>query len=126
VDALEVPRHRLSGISPAEHRGRRGKAPPVDPFTGESPEMRFDDWLPSLERASQWSKEELLMQLAEHMQGRALQEWSLIGTESKKSYKVATASLRTRLDRGSRTLAAQDFRHTFQREDEPVPDFSGG
>ena len=126
VEALEVPRHRPSGITPAEHRGRRGKAPPVDPFTGKSPEMRFDDWLPSLERASQWnewSEEELLMQLAGHMRGRALQEWSLIGAESKKSYKVATASLRTRLDPGSRTLAAQDFRHTVQREDEPVPDF---
>ena len=39
VEALEVPRHRPSGMSPAEHRGRRGKAPPVDPFTGESPEI---------------------------------------------------------------------------------------
>lgn len=63
------------------------------------------------------------MQLAGHMRGRALQEWSLIDTESKKKYNVATTLLCTRLDPGSRTLAAQDFRHTVQREDEPVPDF---
>lgn len=46
---------------------RRGKAPPVDPFTGENPEMRLDDWLPSLQRAStwnEWTDEELLLQLA--------------------------------------------------------------
>ena len=34
---------------------RRGKAPPVDPFTGEDPEMRLDDWLPALQRASNWN-----------------------------------------------------------------------
>ena len=33
---------------------RQGKAPPpVDPFTGEDPEMRFEDWLPSLDRAAE-------------------------------------------------------------------------
>lgn len=31
---------------------RRGKAPPIDPFTGEDNETRFDDWLPTLERAA--------------------------------------------------------------------------
>jgi len=34
---------------------RRGKAPPIDPFTGENPEIRLDDWLPTLERASVWN-----------------------------------------------------------------------
>ena len=29
------------------HRSRRGKAPPMDAFTGENPEVRLDDWLPS-------------------------------------------------------------------------------
>ena len=31
---------------------RRGKAPPVDPFTGESEEVLWEDWLPTLERAA--------------------------------------------------------------------------
>ena len=31
---------------------RCGKAPLVDSFTAEDPEMRFDDWLPTLERAA--------------------------------------------------------------------------
>ncbi len=55
---------------------RRGRAPPVDPFTGERPEERLDDWLPGLQRASQWngwSEQELLLQLAGHLRGTALQ-----------------------------------------------------
>ena len=31
---------------------RRGKAPPIDPFTAEDKELRFDDWVPILERAT--------------------------------------------------------------------------
>ena len=27
---------------------RRGRAPPIDLFSGEDPEVRLDDWLPSL------------------------------------------------------------------------------
>ena len=27
---------------------RRGKAPPVDPFTAEDMEVSFDDWIPAL------------------------------------------------------------------------------
>ena len=30
-------------------RGRRGKAPPIEYFTGENPEVTFDEWLPSLQ-----------------------------------------------------------------------------
>ena len=33
----------------------RGKAPPVDTFTGEDPELRFEDWLPALQRAAHWN-----------------------------------------------------------------------
>ena len=29
---------------------RRGKAPPINAFTGENPELTMDDWLPSLKR----------------------------------------------------------------------------
>ena len=28
---------------------RCGKVPPVDTFTGEDPELRFEDWLPALQ-----------------------------------------------------------------------------
>ena len=108
------------------HRQRRGKAPPVDPFTGENPELRFEDWLPSLKRAStwnEWTEEELLLQLAGHLRGRALQEWGLLDEVSKKMYSTAVESLRARLDPGSRTLAAQDFRHTRQGDNESVATF---
>ena len=63
------------------------------------------------------------MQLAGHLHGRALQEWGLLDGPSRKTYLAAVDSLRARLDPGSRTLAAQDFRHTNQREDEPVATF---
>ncbi len=58
---------RLSGTVPPR---RRGKAPPIDPFTGENPEVRLDDWLPALKRASTWNgwtEEERLIQLAGHL-----------------------------------------------------------
>ena len=56
------------------NHGRRGKAPPVDSYTGSDPELRFDDWLPTLERVAQWnswSDEEKIMQLAGHLRGKA-------------------------------------------------------
>ena len=43
---------------------RQGKAPPINAFTGEIPEVQLDDWLPSLRRAYQWNdwtEEELLL-----------------------------------------------------------------
>ena len=106
-------------------RPRRGKAPPVDVFTGEHPEILLDDWLPALQRAATWNgwtQQEHLMQLAGYLRGRALQEWSLLDQKEKDSLDTAIASLRRRLDPGSKTLAAQDFRHTLQ-EGESVSDF---
>ncbi len=106
-------------------RHRRGKAPPIDPFDGDNLEVQIDDWLPALKRAAtwnEWTEEELLMQLAGHLRGRALQEWILLGDE-KITYDSTTEALRSRLDRGSRVLAAQDFRHTLQRDGESVSDF---
>ena len=53
---------------------RRGKAPPVESFTGEESSVHWDDWLPTLERAAtwnNWSEQEKLIQLAEHLHGRA-------------------------------------------------------
>ena len=60
---------------------RKGKAPPIDQFTGENPEIRFEDWLPSLTRASKLSGIDGLprkIQLAGYLRGRALQEWELM------------------------------------------------
>ena len=37
------------------HPQRRGRAPPIDPFDGESVDVRFDDWFPMLERAATWN-----------------------------------------------------------------------
>ena len=105
---------------------RRGKAPPVDSFTGENQEIRIDDWLPALERASTWNgwtEEERLMQLAWYLRGRALQEWNLLGDRDKSSYADAIQALRNRLDPGGRALAAQDCRHTVQGETELAADF---
>lgn len=57
------------------------------------------------------------------MRGRALQEWNLLGPTKKTSYPVAVGSLRSHLDPGSRTLAAQEFRHAIQGKDEKVADY---
>ena len=104
----------------------RGKAPPVSMFTGDDPECGFDDWLPSLERASSWnawSQEECLMQLAGHLAGHALQEWNLLRPDERLSFAKATEALRLHLDFGGKAVAAQDFRHTTQHESESVLDF---
>lgn len=119
---LDIP----SGGDVEETVRRRGRAPPLDPFSGESGDITLDDWLPGLERVAEWNKwtdEEILIQLAGYLRGRPLQEWNLLGKEDKTSYKAAVEVLRERLGYGSRVLAAQDFRHTSQKEAEPVADF---
>ena len=45
------------------------------------------------------------------MKGRTLQEWNLLREDEKESYDNGVAALRSRLDPGSKTMAAQDFRH---------------
>ena len=43
--------------------------------------MLFEEWLPNFERAARWngwSEAERLIQLARHLKGKALQEWSLL------------------------------------------------
>ena len=104
----------------------RGKAPPVSEFSGEDSECLLEDWLPSLEQASQWngwSEEEKMIQLAGHLKGRALQEWNLLHTDQRATFSQATEALRSRLDPVSKAVAAQDFRHATQREAETVSDF---
>ena len=50
------------------------QAPPVDQFTGESAELCFEDWLPSLERTATWndsSEQEKFLQLDRCLRGKA-------------------------------------------------------
>ena len=104
----------------------RGKAPPVDPFTGEQPDVLWEDWLSTFERASiwnGWSESEKLLQLAGHLRGKALQEWTLLGADATENFGAALAALRNRLDPGGPALAAQDFRHLTQQQGEIVADF---
>ena len=55
----------------------------------------------------------MLLQFAGHLRGRALMEWNLLSSKVKQTFKVAPQALKSRLDPGSRALAAQDFRHTI-------------
>ena len=101
---------------------RRGKAPPVDTYSGET---NFEDWLPALQRSSKWnvwSDEETLLQLAGHLRGRALEEWNLLEDCEKSNLEGAVSALKKRLE-PSKTLAAQDFRRTGQRDQETVSDY---
>jgi len=68
------------------------------------------------------AEEEHLMQLAGHLKGRALQEWNLLRPEERSTFSIAIKSLRARVDSSNKTLAAQDFRHTMQKDGEPAAD----
>ena len=117
------PGGHLSEKSSVKHRG---KAPPIDPYTGEDPEVRVDDWLPALKRAASWndwSETETLMQLAGHLRGRALQEWNLLSEAEKSKLEVAVGALSFRLEQGSKAMAAQEFRHCSQMDSERVADY---
>ena len=118
--------HLEHSAGSASVQQRRGRAPPIEFFSGEDPAITVDDWLPSLERASTWngwSVTEKLMQLPGYLNGQALQEWRLLSQTEQQDYTMAIQALRGRLDPGSKTMAAQDFRHSLQRSSESVPDF---
>ena len=75
---------------------RRGKEPPVDMFTGEDAEVKFEDWLPSLQRAAHWngwSADEQLIQLAGHLCSCAWQEWILLEEEEKATLNMRSSFL---------------------------------
>ena len=102
---------------------RRGKAPPIDTFSGEA---NLEDWLPSLQRSATWnawSDDETLLQLAGHLRGRALEEWNLMDSSEKTEFAKAVDALKRRLDPGSKMLAIQDFRHASQGERESIADY---
>ena len=84
----------------------RGKAPPVDPYSAESEDERWDDWLPSFERAAQWNGWTDSDALAGHMRGKARQEFLLLPERDKTSYNCAVMVMRCPLETGSKTLAA--------------------
>ena len=105
---------------------RRGKAHPVDIFTGEDPKLWFEDWLLALQRAAHWNDwgpEEQLMQFAGHLCGCALQEWNLLDDEEKTMFSSAVQATKEVLGPGSKILAAQDFRHTTQEDNGSVSAF---
>ena len=72
--------HTESAVSPgreSQQQSLRGKAPPLDCFSGSNLEITFDALLPSLERVAQWNqwtKEDTSIQLDDHLRGRTLQE----------------------------------------------------
>ena len=79
--------------------------------------------MPSLERAAdwnEWTQWDKLMQLPGCLKGRALQEWHLLGREEQQSYPKAVDA---RLDLTNKTIAAQEFRHSTQRQGESVAEF---
>ena len=90
-----------------------GKPPPIDPFSAEGSDEHWDDWLPTFEKAAEWnnwSDLECLLQLAGHLRGKARQEFSLLTPEEKSKFTMAKTAMRSRLEVGSKTLAA----HTYQ------------
>ncbi len=96
VQTVHPPPNGECSAGPHQPRRWRDKAPPVDLFTSEDPETHLDDWLPALRRAgswNDWSEEELLIQLAGHLRGRALQEWTLMDPSDRPNFETAIKSL---------------------------------
>ena len=72
------------------------KAPPVDPFMGENAEIRFEDQLPSLERAAEWNgweHSEILLELTGHLCGWPLQESNLLASNEQSTSLAAVEAL---------------------------------
>ena len=66
VDEFTVPTSRQLVTSTVQPSGK-GKAPPVDLFTGESSDVLWEDWLPTLECTAtwnNWTESEKLLHLA--------------------------------------------------------------
>ena len=85
----------------------QGKAPSIEPFTRERPDVLWEDWIPTLERAAAWNgweEQEKLLQLAGHLRGKAQREWDMLGPASKITFNVATKALHDRLDLGKQWL----------------------
>jgi len=61
------------------------------------------------------------MQLGGHLRGRTIQEWDLLTDEEKEAYLQSIQALKRKLDLVNKALAAQDFWHISQGEQESVP-----
>ena len=128
-NSLPAPRdmeQRLEGTNVASLAHRRGKAPPVDSFSAEGLDEQWDEWLPTFERAADWNSwndAERLLQLAGHLRGKARQEFSLLTFDEKSTFDRAKSAMRSRLEVGSKALAAQDFRHASQGAQETVSEY---
>ena len=99
---------------------KRRKAPPIEYFSAEDPEILLDDWLPTVERAAKWNgwnEEEHLMQLEGHLKGKALQEWTLMSKQERSDMGVGTAKLRERIDPVNPFVAVQEFPSPHASED---------
>ena len=115
-----------TGVPMTPTSRRCGKATPIGEFSGEDLACQLDDWLLSLERASTWNAwtaGEKLMQLTDHLKGRALQEYNLLGSTEKELFESAVEALCSHLEPSSKAVAAQDFRHTMQKDSDLVSDF---
>ena len=105
---------------------RQGKAPPVEPFTGEKPDILWEDWISMFERAAVWNgweEQDKLLQLAGHLRGKAQREWDMLEPASKVTFKVTTKALHDRLNLDGKAVAALDFWHMSQGVGELVDDF---
>jgi len=103
-----------------------GKAPPFDPFRGEGLDEHWDEWLLTFERAAEWNNwndSEYLLQLTDHLRGKARQEFSLLTSDEKSTFSRAKITLMNRLEVSSKALGAQDLRHTTQGSQESVSDY---
>ena len=103
----------------AQVRELTGRVPPVDPFTGDPKGgLNFDDWWPTLERAAkwnQWTEEELLLQLAGHLQGRAFREWNLMSCDDRQSYSRAVQVMKEWVDTGQLKTSATSISVTMRQ-----------
>ena len=110
--------------APSPHR--RGKASPVDIFSMEVRDEQWDKWFPTFKRTAEWNgwnEEECLLQLAGYLRGKARQEILLLTPEEKSTFAKTKIAMKNRLQVGSKTLAAQDFRHATQGSQESAADY---
>ena len=97
---------------PDADKGQRGKVPPIDPFSGENPEVTIEEWLSSLQRAAdwnEWSEPEILIQLAGHLCGRALQKWNLLDDIDKENWQCSSKVLQIDLNMATQLLLHKSF-----------------
>lgn len=73
---------------------------PIDPFSGKSPDVLFEVWMPGLHRAAEWN---------------GWNEHETFANEGKRSLDAVTVVLCSHIDPSSGALVARDFRHTSQQ-----------